>query len=40
MFLAFLIFEPKTDHFAKAVAFAWAIALARWPIFEMVSFLE
>ena len=26
--------------FAKATAFAWAIAFARWPILKMVSFLE
>ena len=30
----------QTDHFAKAIAFAWAIAFARWPIFKIVSFLE
>ena len=40
VFLAFLIFT-KTDHFAKAIiAFALAIAFARWPSFKMVSFLE
>ena len=33
-------FLTQTDHFAKAIAFAWAIAFARWPIFKMVSFLE
>ena len=27
-------------NFAKAIAFAWAIAFARWPILKMVSFLE
>ena len=27
-------------NFAKAIAFAWAIAFARWPIFKMVSFLK
>ena len=26
--------------FGKGMAFAWAIALARWAIFKMVSFLE
>ena len=30
----------QTDHFAKAIAIAWAIAFARWPIFKIVSFLE
>ena len=30
----------QTDKFPKAIAFAWAIAFARWPIFQMVSFLE
>ena len=39
MLLALIILDP-TDHFAKAIAFAWAIALVRWPIFKIVSFLE
>ena len=39
IFLAFLILT-LTEHFAKALAFAWAIAFARWPIFRIVSFLE
>ena len=30
----------QTDHVAKAIAFAWATAFVRWPIFKMVSFLE
>ena len=29
-----------TDHFAKAIAFAWAIAFEKWPIFKIVSLLE
>ena len=33
-------FLTQTDHFAKAIVFAWAIAFARWPIFKNVSFLE
>ena len=33
-------FLNQTDHFAKAIAFAWATAFARWPIFKIVSFLE
>ena len=33
-------FLTQTEHFAKAIAFAWAIAFARWPIFKIVSFLE
>ena len=33
-------FLTQTDHFAKAIVFAWAIAFARWPIFKIVSFLE
>ena len=28
------------EHFAKAIAHAKAIAFARWPIFNIVSFLE
>ena len=27
-------------NFGKAIAYAWAIAFARWPMFKMVSFLE
>ena len=27
-------------NFAKAIAFAWARAFARWQILKMVSFLE
>ena len=30
----------QNDNFAKAIAFAWPIAFARWPIFKMVSFLD
>ena len=30
----------QSDHFAKAIIFAWAIAFSRWPIFKIVSFLE
>ena len=33
-------FLAQTDHFGKAIAFPWAIAFARWPIFKIVSFLE
>ena len=33
-------FVTQSDHFAEAIAFAWAIAFARWPIFKIVSFLE
>ena len=33
-------FLIQTDHFAKALAFAWAIAFVRWPIFKLVSFLQ
>ena len=33
-------FLTQTDQCAKAIAFAWAIAFARWPIFKIVSFLE
>ena len=33
-------FLTQTDHFAKAMVFAWAIAFARWPIFKIVSFVE
>ena len=39
MFLAFLTLT-KTEHFAKAIAFVWAIAFARWLSFKIVSFLE
>ena len=34
------IFGVFSDHFAKAIAFAWAIAFARWPIFKIILFLE
>ena len=30
----------QIDYFAKAIAHAKAIDFARWPIFNMVSFLE
>ena len=30
----------QNSHFAKAIALAWAIGFARWPIFKFVSFLE
>ena len=30
----------QTDHFAKPIAFTWAIALVRWPIFKNVSFFQ
>ena len=30
----------QTDHFAKPMALAWAIAFARWPIFKIVSCVE
>ena len=33
-------FLTQTDSFTKAIAFAWAIAFARWPILKMVLFLE
>ena len=33
-------FLTETDHFAKVIAYAWAIAFKRWPIFKIVSFLE
>ena len=33
-------FLTQSDHFARAIAFAWAIAFERWPIFKIVSFLE
>ena len=41
-FACFLHFKflTQTDHFAKGIAFAWAIAFARWGIFKRVSFLE
>ena len=32
-FWHFLIFT-LTDHFTRTIAFAWAIAFARWPIFK------
>ena len=35
-----LKFLTKTDHLAKSIGFAWAIAFARWPIFKIVSFLK
>ena len=35
MFLAFLIFDP-TKNFPRAIAFAWAMAFARWLIFKNV----
>ena len=28
-------FLTHTDHFAKTIAFVWAIAFARWPILKM-----
>ena len=34
------LFLTQTDHSAKAIAFAWAIAFTRWPIFEIFSFFE
>ena len=34
-----LKFLMETDHFAKAIALAWAIAFARWLIFKIISFL-
>ena len=34
LFFGILIFWPKDDDFAKAIAFAW------WAISKMVSFLE
>ena len=40
MLLEFFEFLTQTDHFAKALALAWAIAFARWPIFKIVSFFE
>ena len=33
-------FLTHTDHFAKAIALAWAITFARWSIFKIVLFLE
>ena len=41
-FARFLLFYflTKTEHFSKAIAFAWAIAFSRWLIFKIVSFLE
>ena len=33
-------FLTHTDHFAKPIAFAWAIAFARWPILKILSLLE
>ena len=30
----------QSEDFVKAIAFAWAIAFARWPIFKIVSFLQ
>ena len=33
-------FLTQSDHFAKAMDFALAIAFVRWPIFEIVSFLQ
>ena len=32
-------FLMETDHFAKAIPHAWAIAFARWLIFKIISFL-
>ena len=34
------LFFNQSEHFAKALAFAWAIAFARWPISKIVSFFE
>ena len=33
-------FLTQTDHFAKAIAFAWAIAFGRWSIFKIVFFFQ
>ena len=33
-------FWTQTDHFTKAIAFAWAIAFAGFAIFKIVSFLQ
>ena len=30
----------QTDHFPKAIGFAWAIVFAKWLFFKLVSFLE
>ena len=40
MFLAFLIFYPNIPFSKDYIAFAWAIAFARWPILKIVSFLN
>ena len=40
MFLAILIFHPTRPFCTGYIAFAWAIAFTRWPIFKIVSFLE
>ena len=31
--------QTQTDHFSKAIAFAWAFAFAGWLIFKIVLFL-
>ena len=33
-------FLTQADHFAKDIAFAWAIVFETWPIFKIVSFPE
>ena len=38
MFLAYLIFDPNSHHFAKTIAFAWANG--KMADFIIVSFVE
>ena len=35
-----IFFLTQTEHFAKVIAFVWAIAFAKRLIFKIVSFLE
>ena len=35
-----VLFLTQTYHFAKGIAFAWAIAFAKLAIFKVVLFLE
>ena len=33
-------FRTPTEHFAKSITFAWAIAFERWPILKIVLYLQ
>ena len=35
-----LKFLSQTDHFGRAIAFAWAMPFSRWPIFKFALFFE